>query len=86
MVTFALTEFEIKQAASDLCNIFSAFSLKLSSAITTVGFKCTSVINSFPSTVSKTPLASQEKDLNSNFENSAIDKNVVIKQELIAAV
>src|SRR5690554_570344 len=52
----------------------------------TVGSRITSVIKYFPSTLSKTPFDLQLKPENSNFEFSAIAKNVVIKQLLTAAV
>src|ERR1035437_4398839 len=64
----------------------SAFSLSASFLITTIGSRISSVIKNFPSTFSSLPVDPHEKLLNSNFEFSAIDKKVVIKQLLTAAV
>ena len=86
MVTFDLIEFEIKQASSDLFKTRSVFSRSFSSVIVTVGSRIISLIIYFPSTISSFPFALQLKCVKFNFELSAIDKNVVIKQLLTAAV
>jgi hypothetical protein len=52
----------------------------------TVGSSEISVIKNFPSTCSNLPLDLQLNPVKINFEFSAIDKNVVIKQLLTAAV
>jgi hypothetical protein len=86
MVIFDFTEFEIKQAASDFCKTLSALSRSFSSVIIIVGSSVISLIMNFPSTCSNFPFDLQLKLTNANFEFSAIDKNVVIKQLLTAAV
>jgi hypothetical protein len=86
IVTFDFTELDIKQAASDFCKTLSARSRSFSSAIVTVGSRMISLIMNFPSTCSSFPFDLQLKLVNANFEFSAIDKNVVIKQLLTAAV
>jgi hypothetical protein len=86
MVTFDLTEFEIRQAASDFCKTRSARSRSFSSAIVTVGSRIISLIMNFPSICSSFPLDLQLKLENVNFEFSAIERNVVIRQLLTAAV
>lgn len=79
-------ELEIKQAVSDFCKTRSARSRSFSYRIVTVGSSIISVIRNFPSTCSNLPFDLQLKLVNSNFEFSAIDRNVVIRQLLTAAV
>jgi hypothetical protein len=86
ITTFAFTEFEIKQLASDFCKTLNAFSVSFSSFTVTTGFSKTSVIRNFPSTCSNFPSEEHWNEVKSSFEFSAIDKNVVIKQLLTAAV
>ena len=86
IVIFELIELEIKQAASDFCKMRSALSISFSSIMVTIGSRIISVIRNLPSTCSNFPFDWQLKLEKSNFEFSAIDKKVVIKQLLTAAV
>ena len=86
IVTFDFIELEIKQAASDFCNTLSALSRSFSSEIVTVGSSIISLIINLPSICSNLPFDLQLKWVKFNFEFSAMDKKVVIKQLLTAAV
>ena len=83
---FDLMELEIRQAASDFCNTFSAFSLSAMLAMVTVGSCSISVIRYLPSIRSSLPFDLQLKFENSNLKFSAMARKVVIRQLLTAAV
>lgn len=79
-------ELDIRQAVSDFCKTLSARSRSFSFFIVTVGSRMISVIKNLPSNCSNLPFDLQLKLVNSSFEFSAMDRNVVIRQLLTAAV
>src|SRR5688572_17167309 len=86
ITTFDLMEFEMRHTSSDFLITRSAFAWSFSSRMVIHGSSSTSVIKNFPSTFSSLPFDLQLNSMKSSFEFSAMDKNVVIKQLLTAAV
>ena len=80
-----LTEFEIRQAASDFSSILKALSLSASSRIVNTGESVISLIINLLSTFSSFPEALLSNFSKLNFEFSAIARNVVMRQLLTAA-
>src|SRR5579863_2346053 len=81
----ALTELEIRQAASDFFRTLSAFSLCNSSFMCNLGCRRISLIRYLPSIFSNLPMALLSKPTKSNPEFSATARKVVMRQLSTAA-